>query len=83
MPDTAPIDTTAQSLIHQTILRAENLIEDRKAVVADLSELFKEAKAHGLDVKALKQAIKFRAEDKAARAELDAMTDLYLSACGE
>lgn len=76
-------ETVAAGLIRQTIEKAERLIEDRKAVSDDLRAVYAEAKAHGLDVKAVKEAIKYRAADKAARAELEATTELYLSTMGE
>lgn len=76
-------DTVASGLIRQTIEKAERLIEERKAVSEDLKLVYAEAKAHGLDVKAVKEAIKYRAADKNARAELEATTELYLSAIGD
>ena len=61
------------------VTRAERLHEERKANSDDLSELFKEAKGVGYDVKILKTVIRRRA-DPDATAEADAILDTYEAA---
>ncbi len=53
------------------------------AVLADIKEVFAEAKGEGYDVKILRKVIRIRRQDKAKRQEEDAITDLYLNALGE
>lgn len=60
--------------------RVERLQEERAAIAADISEIYKEAKANGYEAKAIKAVVKARAADPAARAEADALFDLYWSA---
>lgn len=49
---------------------------------ADKAEVFAEAKGRGFDVTALKEVIKIRKADRDARAELNAVTSMYLEALG-
>ena len=63
--------------------RLERLEEDKAAVMADMKEVFAEAKGEGYDVKILRKVIRIRKQDKAKRQEEDAILDLYMSALGE
>lgn len=65
------------------IQRIEKLMEERKAIGADISEVFAEAKSAGYDVKIMRQVIKLRAMDKAEREEQDELRTLYMGAVGE
>jgi uncharacterized protein (UPF0335 family) len=65
------------------IERLERLEEDKAAIMADMKEVFAEAKGEGYDVKILRKVIRIRKQDKAKRQEEDAILDLYLSALGE
>lgn len=60
--------------------RVERLQEERKAIAADISEIYQEAKANGYDTKALKAVVKARGQDKDDRSEAEAMFDLYWTA---
>ena len=51
--------------------------------MADLKEVFAEAKGNGFDVKILRKVIRLRKQDTAKRQEEEALLDLYLSAIGE
>ncbi len=64
------------------IERAERLNEEAKALNADKSELFKEARSAGFDVKAMKAVIRRRATDSANLQEHDALIYLYERALG-
>ena len=84
--DSSSIDVlngTAQTQLKTIIERIERLEEDKAAVMADLKEVFAEAKGNGFDVKILRKVIRLRKQDKAKRQEEDALLDLYLSAIGE
>lgn len=73
----------AQGRLRTIIERAEKFNEDKAAVMADLKELFSEAKSSGYCPKALKAVIKRRAADKAKLQEEEAILDTYLVALGE
>lgn len=73
----------AQSQIRSIVERAECLNEDKAAVMADLKEVFAEAKGNGFDVKILRKVIRLRAQDRATRQEEEAILDLYMTALGE
>ena len=84
--DSSSIDVlngTAQSQLKTVIERIERLEEDKAAVMADLKEVFAEAKGNGFDVKILRKVIRLRKQGKAKRQEEEALLDLYLSAIGE
>ena len=84
--DSSSIDVlngTAQTQLKTIIERIERLEEDKAAVMADLKEVFAEAKGNGFDVKILRKVIRIRKQDRAKRQEEEAILDLYLSAIGE
>ena len=62
--------------------RIERLDEEKAAMVADIKEVFAEAKANGFDVKIMRQVLKLRKMDSNDRAEQEALLDLYMSALG-
>jgi len=77
------LTSTSRGRLRTIIERIERLEEDKAALVADMKEVFLEAKGEGYDVKVLRKVIRIRKQDKAKRQEEDAITDLYLSALGE
>lgn len=77
------LDAAAQGRLRSIIERVERLEEDKAAVLADIKEVFSEAKGNGYDVKVLRKVIAIRKQDRAKRQEEEAITDLYLSALGE
>jgi uncharacterized protein (UPF0335 family) len=84
--DSSSVDVlngTAQTQLKTIIERIERLEEDKAAVMADLKEVFAEAKGNGFDVKILRKVIRLRKQDTAKRQEEEALLDLYLSAIGE
>lgn len=72
----------AQNQLKTIIQRIERLEEDKAGVMADLKEVYAEAKGNGFDVKVLRKVIRMRKQDKAKRQEEEALIDLYLSAIG-
>jgi len=64
------------------IERIERLEEEKRAVSADVKEVYAEAKANGFDVKAMREIIKLRKLDAATRDEREYMLDTYKSALG-
>lgn len=65
------------------IQRIERLEEERKALGADLREVYGEAKSGGFDTKIIRQVVKLRKMDKADRQEQEALLGVYLEAVGE
>lgn len=63
--------------------RIERLEEERHALAQDKSEVFKEAKGSGFDVKAMKRVIQLRRQDPDDRAEQEHLVDLYMVAMGD
>ena len=72
----------AQDKLRALVERVEQLEEEKKAIGADISEIFKEAKGHGFDTAIMRQVIRLRGMDPTAREERAALIDLYLSAVG-
>ncbi|MDB5438290.1 MAG: hypothetical protein JWM33_717 [Caulobacteraceae bacterium] len=85
MADDASIDvlnSTAQTQLKTIVERIERLEEDKAAVMADLKEVYAEAKGNGFDVKIIRKVIRLRKQDTAKRQEEEAILDLYLAAIG-
>ena len=76
------LTAAAQGRLRTAVERLERLEEDKQAVMADMKEVFAEAKGEGYDVKILRKVIRIRKMDKAKRQAEEAITDLYLSALG-
>ncbi len=76
------LNSAAQSQLKTIIERIERLEEDKAAVMADLKEVYAEAKGNGFDTKILRKVVRLRKQDTAKRQEEDALVDLYLSAIG-
>ncbi len=62
--------------------RVERLEEEKKALSEDIKDVYAEAKGNGFDVKALRQVVRLRKQDKHERAEQEAILDTYLQALG-
>ncbi|MBL8630373.1 MAG: DUF2312 domain-containing protein [Rhodospirillaceae bacterium] len=84
MPDGSNADqqVSAQRL-KQFITRIEKLEEEKKAMAADIREVYSEAKSAGFDTKIMRQVIKIRGMDKADREEQESLIQVYLDAVGE
>jgi uncharacterized protein (UPF0335 family) len=72
----------AKDHLKSFIERIERLEEEKAALVADIREVYSEAKGTGFDVKIMRQVIRLRKMETADRQEQDAILDLYLSALG-
>jgi uncharacterized protein (UPF0335 family) len=72
----------AQGRLKSLIERIERLEEDKAAIMADMKEVFAEAKGEGFDTKIMRKVVRLRKQDKAKRMEEEAILDLYLSAIG-
>ncbi|MEL6361692.1 MAG: DUF2312 domain-containing protein [Pseudomonadota bacterium] len=82
--DASPGATTvAADRLRSFIERIERLEEDKQAIMADMKEVYAEAKGEGYDTKIMRQIIRLRKMDRADRQEQEALLDLYLSVLGE
>jgi len=72
----------ARDRLKSFIERVERLAEEKQAIMADMKEIFAEARGEGFSTKVIKMIIKIRAQDSNERAEEDAILDLYLHALG-
>jgi uncharacterized protein (UPF0335 family) len=73
---------TGQGKLRSVIERIERLNEDKAAVMADLKEVYAEAKGDGFDTKIIRKVIRLRAADTAKRQEEEALIELYVAAIG-
>ena len=74
------LNSTAQTQLKTILERIERLEEDKAAVMADLKEVYAEAKGNGFDVKIIRKVVRIRKMDRAKRQEEETLVDLYLSA---
>jgi uncharacterized protein (UPF0335 family) len=77
------LNTTAQGQLKSILERIERLEEDKAGVMADLKEVYAEAKGNGFDTKIIRKVVRLRKQDRAKRQEEEALVDLYMSAIGE
>ncbi|OYW74747.1 MAG: hypothetical protein B7Z26_11275, partial [Asticcacaulis sp. 32-58-5] len=69
------LNTTAQSRLKTIVERIERLEEDKAALMADMKEVYLEAKGEGFDVKIIRKIIRLRKQDTAKRQEEEALLD--------
>lgn len=79
---TYPNNGVAADLLQSFIDRVERLNEEKSAINADISDIYKEAKGQGFDTKVIKRIVADRAKDSADLAEFQAVYELYCDAIG-
>jgi uncharacterized protein (UPF0335 family) len=72
----------AADRLRSIVERIERLEEEKKALSADIKDIFGEAKASGFDVKALRALITLRRKEPAEVEEQDSLLMLYRRALG-
>ena len=72
----------AAGQLRSYIERIERLEEEKAALLADIREVYAEAKGTGFDAKIMRQLIRLRRLDSADLQEQEALLDLYKSAVG-
>jgi len=72
----------APEMLRQYVERIERLEEEKAGLIADIRDVYAEAKGHGLDPKIMRQVIKLRGMDRDSLMEQDAVLELYRSALG-
>lgn len=68
--------------LRSIVERVERLIEERKALTSDISDIYKEAKSAGYDVKALRKLVAERSKDPREIEEQEQLLDVYRNALG-
>lgn len=73
-------DTITPSRIKTIIARIERLEEDKAAIMADIKEVYAEAKGDGYDPKILRKVVSLRKKSREARQEEEALIETYMAA---
>jgi len=79
MPDVGGI---AGERLKSLVERIERLEEERRALGADIKEVYAEAKGTGFDPKIMRQVIRLRRMDKDDLDEQESLLDVYRRALG-
>ena len=72
----------AQDRLRVFIERIERLEEEKAALLADIKEVYAEAKGAGFDAKIMRKVVGLRKMDDTDRREADMALDTYLHALG-
>lgn len=64
------------------IERIERLAEEQKGIADDIRDVYREGKATGYDVKAMRQVVAIRKQKPKDRKEMKAILEVYLAALG-
>ena len=75
-------DSVAADQLKSIIERVERLEEEKRALAADIGDVYKEAKGSGFDTKAIRKLVAMRRKDHAERKEEEAILELYMQALG-
>jgi uncharacterized protein (UPF0335 family) len=67
----------AKDRLKSIVERIERLEEEKLALVADIREVYSEAKGAGFDVKVMRQLIRLRKMDSEDRSQMEAVLDVY------
>ena len=82
MPELTPSAKTSVNQLSQYIERIERLEEEKRALMADIRDIYSEARATGFEPKIMRQIIKMRGLDKEVLAEQDILLSSYRAAVG-
>ena len=75
-------NSIAGDRLRSIVERVERLEDERKALTADVKDIYTEAKSAGFDVKVIRQLIRIRKQEPSEVEEQDALLDLYKHAIG-
>lgn len=67
----------AKDRLKSFVERIERLEEEKLALVADIREVYSEAKGTGFDVRVMRQLIRLRKMDREDRSQMEAILDVY------
>ena len=66
----------------QLVERIERLEEEKRALMADIKDVYAESKANGFEPKIMRQVVRMRAMDRDLLSEQDTLLDTYRDALG-
>ena len=72
------LQVSAQKALTRYIERIERLTAERKALGADITDIYKEAKGNGFDPAIMRKLISIRSMGKAEYAEQEALLQAYM-----
>lgn len=73
------LEQATRERLRQFVARIERLEAEKAELAADIREVYSEVKTFGLDTKVMRRIISLRKKEAAERAEMDALTDMYMS----
>lgn len=79
---TEPTLGVAADQLQSLIMRIERLTEDKDNILADIREVYAEAKSQGFDVKVMKAIVRLRKMEEHDYKEQEEILDLYKKALG-
>ena len=82
MRELTPSANTSVNKLSQYIERIERLEEEKRALMADIRDIYSEARATGFEPKIMRQIIKMRGLDREVLAEQDILLSSYRAAVG-
>ena len=77
-----PDGTVSGDRLISFLQRVERLEEEKAALMADIREVYAEAKSAGFDPKIMRKVVRLRAMDDGARQEEEDLLNTYLAALG-
>lgn len=82
MAENGDTKTTTSDQLRQYIERIERLEEEKRALMADIRDVYSEAKGTGFEPKIMRRIVKMRAMDKDLLSEEDFLISSYRQAVG-
>lgn len=82
MSDTNTETNVAAEELRAFIERIERLEEEKMTISDDIKDVKSEAKGRGYDTRVINLIVRIRKQDPSERAEVDAITELYMNALG-
>lgn len=73
----------AADALRSFVDRVERLEEEKKAIGADIKDVYAQMKSQGFDAKIVRRIIALRKRDRQEREEEEQIMELYLAALGE
>ena len=78
----AIVGASARAQLKTIVERIERLQEEKKGIGDDIADVYREAKANGFDVKALREVVRLRGQDSDTRSARAAVLEAYMHALG-
>ena len=82
MAENGDSKTATSDQLRQYIERVERLEEEKRALMADIRDVYSEAKGNGFEPKIMRRIVKMRAMDKDLLSEEDFLISSYRQAVG-